>query len=148
MERAPVGGSPKPTPGAGDRSSIWLLHLTLAVGLAICAVAFAYEISRAIGGNGLSWAYVFEWPIFAGFAIYMWSHLRKEYQTGGKEQQPRESSPKAPPLSGRGASTHPGVDAPSDQDPALTAWLAYVRDIEDADVARLAEDDQPTPGAV
>ena len=138
---APVGGSPKPAPGARDRSSIWLLHLTLTVGLAICAVAFVFEISRAIGGNGLSWAYVFEWPIFAGFAIYMWSHLRKEYHTGETELQPEESTRKTPPRSERGASTHAEGDAPSDEDPALTAWLAYVRDIEDADAVRLTEDD-------
>ncbi len=31
-----------------------------------------WQISRAVGGNSLSWAYVFEWPLFAGYAIYMW----------------------------------------------------------------------------
>ena len=34
-----------------------------------------FEVLRALGGNTLSWAYVFEWPIFAGFAIYMWWNL-------------------------------------------------------------------------
>ena len=28
--------------------------------------------TRALGGNGFSWAYVFEWPFFAGYAVYMW----------------------------------------------------------------------------
>jgi hypothetical protein len=36
--------------------------------LALCL----WQVSRALGGNTLSWAYVFEWPLFAGYAIYMW----------------------------------------------------------------------------
>ncbi len=51
------------------------LHLTLAGGLALCGTAFAFELSRALGGNSLSWAYVFEWPLFAVFAIYMWWNM-------------------------------------------------------------------------
>lgn len=47
-------------------------HLTLAVGLALCALAFWFELGRAMRGNHLSWVYVFEWPLLAGFAIYMW----------------------------------------------------------------------------
>jgi hypothetical protein len=29
-------------------------------------------VGRAERGNELSWAYVFEWPLLGGFAIYMW----------------------------------------------------------------------------
>ncbi len=47
-------------------------HLTLAVGLALCVAAFWFELDRAEGGNELSWAYVFEWPLLAAFGIYMW----------------------------------------------------------------------------
>ena len=47
-------------------------HLTLALGLALCIAAFVFEIRRALGGNSLSWAYVFEWPLLGGFAVYMW----------------------------------------------------------------------------
>jgi hypothetical protein len=31
-----------------------------------------WQLSRALGGNELSWAYVFEWPFFAAYAVYMW----------------------------------------------------------------------------
>jgi hypothetical protein len=31
-----------------------------------------WQIYRAVGGNELSWAYVFEWPFFAAYAVYMW----------------------------------------------------------------------------
>ncbi len=48
------------------------LHITLVVGLSLCVAAFIFEVKRALGGNELSWAYVFEWPLFAVFAVYMW----------------------------------------------------------------------------
>ncbi len=48
------------------------MHITLAVVLALCLAAFWFELRRALGGNELSWAYVFEWPIFAVFGVYMW----------------------------------------------------------------------------
>lgn len=47
-------------------------HLTLVVGLVFCAFAFWFELRRAEGGNSLSWAYVFEWPLLGVFAVYMW----------------------------------------------------------------------------
>jgi len=50
-------------------------HATLVLGLAFCGLAFWFELGRAEGGNELSWAYVFEWPLLAAFAIYMWWKL-------------------------------------------------------------------------
>jgi hypothetical protein len=44
--------------------------------IAIVIPSFAalciWQVHRALGGNQLSWAYVFEWPFFGGYAIYMW----------------------------------------------------------------------------
>ncbi len=34
-------------------------------------------------GNTLSWVYTFEWPFFAGYAIYMWWKLLHEGSRGG-----------------------------------------------------------------
>jgi DNA-binding transcriptional regulator of glucitol operon len=39
--------------------------------LALCV----WQVYRATGGNELSWAYVFEWPFFAAYAVYMWWRL-------------------------------------------------------------------------
>jgi hypothetical protein len=47
-------------------------HATLLVGLVLCGLAFWFELGRAEGGNELSWAYVFEWPLLSVFAVYMW----------------------------------------------------------------------------
>jgi len=48
------------------------LHFTLLIGLVLCAAAFWFELRRAQGGNTLSWAYVFEWPLLGIFGVYMW----------------------------------------------------------------------------
>ena len=46
--------------------------------MAGCAAATWWQARRALGGNGLSWFYTFEWPIFAGIAIAAWWHLIHE----------------------------------------------------------------------
>jgi hypothetical protein len=43
---------------------------------AVLVTAFGWlgwwQIGRAAGGNTLSWAYAFEWPLFAGFVAFIW----------------------------------------------------------------------------
>ena len=40
-----------------------------------------WQFHRAIEGNGLSWAYTFEWPLFAGFAVVFWAKtIRDEFR--------------------------------------------------------------------
>jgi hypothetical protein len=34
-----------------------------------------WQVSRALGGNELSWVYTFEWPLFGTYAVYMWWKL-------------------------------------------------------------------------
>jgi hypothetical protein len=51
----------------------------LAAGLILCIAGFIIELMRALGGHSFSWMYVFEWPLFAGFAIYMWWNLLRGY---------------------------------------------------------------------
>ena len=46
-----------------------------------CCGSATGEYDRAVGGNGLSWAYTFEWPLFAGFAVVFWARtIRDEFQ--------------------------------------------------------------------
>jgi hypothetical protein len=100
------------------------LHLTLAGGLAICIGAFVIELLRALGGHSFSWMYVFEWPLFAGFAVYMWWNLLH-----GNDRVHRTSS-KAP--------APPSTNAP---DEGLEAWNLYLR------VMEAAEGDDPAQSA-
>ncbi len=108
------------------------LHLTLAVGLALCISAFIFEVGRALGGNSLSWAYVFEWPIFAVFAVYMWWNLLHDTDEGRTRH--RSAIP------ADGTATTDAAVAASDDDPDLAAWKAYLRTME-ADERRQARED-------
>jgi DNA-binding transcriptional regulator of glucitol operon len=57
---------------------VWLspralkLHAVILVVVPACLALCVWQINRALSGNSLSWAYVFEWPLFAGYAVYMW----------------------------------------------------------------------------
>ena len=57
---------------------VWLsrraikLHVVILIVVPAFLALCLWQISRALGGNTLSWAYVFEWPLFAAYAIYMW----------------------------------------------------------------------------
>jgi hypothetical protein len=74
----------------GDKSSHSLrIHLGLFAAEAICLSAFVIEISRALSGNVLSWAYVVEWPILGTYAVYMWHKLLAE------ESSKPQDTPKA-----------------------------------------------------
>jgi hypothetical protein len=51
------------------------LHAVILIVVPAFAALCIWQIYRATGGNELSWAYVFEWPFFAAYAIYMWWRL-------------------------------------------------------------------------
>ena len=56
-----------------------MLLAAIAVVLVLSMGALCYwQVARALSGNTLSWAYVFEWPLFAGYVVYMWWRLSHE----------------------------------------------------------------------
>jgi hypothetical protein len=58
----------------------WLAWHAFAV-LATAGMVYLgdWQLHRAESGNELSWAYTFEWPLFAGFGVYFWiKSLRDE----------------------------------------------------------------------
>jgi hypothetical protein len=89
------------------------INLGLFLAELICIPAFVFEIKRALGGNTLSWAYVFEWPLLAGYAVYMWHKLRQDE---------------------RGEGPHRPVVF-DDVDPELDAWNAYLATVHQRDPA-------------
>ena len=109
------------------------LHIGLLFGLAICAAAFRFELSRAIGGNSLSWAYVGEWPFFAGFGIYFWWFV-----LNGRERKPRKG--------------HKATVAPEFANMAAE-WQRHQRELlasqANSDPSRAPHSDEPTnaPGS-
>ena len=56
----------------------FLLHVEFWLIVAACGAATWWQASRALGGNGLSWFYTFEWPVLAGIAVAAWWHLIHE----------------------------------------------------------------------
>ncbi len=57
----------------------WLgWHLLMAVSFWGMLWLGDWQFHRAITGNGLSWAYTFEWPLFAGFAVVFWGKTIKD----------------------------------------------------------------------
>jgi hypothetical protein len=52
----------------------WLgWHLFSIVAVAGMILLGKWQFDRAIAGNTLSWAYTFEWPIFAIFGVVFWT---------------------------------------------------------------------------
>jgi len=54
------------------------LHVVILVVIPTFAAFCDWQVHRAIAGNELSWAYVFEWPFFGGYAVYMWWRILHE----------------------------------------------------------------------
>jgi hypothetical protein len=113
---------PAPRPVRLSGAEAAKAHATLAVGLALCAVAFWFELGRALGGNSLSWAYVFEWPLFGVFAVYMWWNVLH----GGRSTRsrpPKRSKPAVDPK-------YAGM---------LEAWTTHQRELDAAKAIQDAE---------
>ncbi len=109
-----------------SRRSI-LLHLTLAVVVPACLYAAWWQANRALSGNTLSYIYSIEWPIFAGYAVFMWwkiLHESPEGRPGGAAVERPEGRP-------GGASAESPPDRPTEageaaDDPELAAYNRYL----------------------
>lgn len=108
-----------------------LTHLTAAVVVPGCIALCWWQVTRALSGNSLSWAYVFEWPIFAGYAVFMWWKLIHD-EPAGTESARQDQVPNPPGDPGTpvdldtqgdpGRSGDP--DAPGDRDAEADEELA------------------------
>ncbi|MGC8510188.1 MAG: hypothetical protein ACP5PB_04870 [Acidimicrobiales bacterium] len=107
---------------ASNSKRILGIHLGLLLAELICISAFIIEIYRALGGNTLSWAYVFEWPIFGSYAVYLWHRLLADE---------RGSTPKRPQTS-----TEPDSDA-------LSTYNEYLRRVHGNDEPHDEARDEP-----
>jgi hypothetical protein len=93
-----------------------------------------WQLHRALSGNGLSWAYTFEWPIFAVMGVAFWiKTIRDEFQPP-PISEPGESDVALPAgaYSAAAAATG-GVAAPgaaaegaTEEDADLAAYNAYL----------------------
>jgi hypothetical protein len=113
-------------------------HLTAAVVIPGCIALCWWQVTRALSGNSLSWAYVFEWPIFGGYAIFMWWKLihddppaREDPGRGADRPQSRATDSMGPPVSGPAPTGDSDPAAPkaaeeADEDEELASYNRYL----------------------
>ena len=93
-----------------------------------------WQLHRALAGNGLSWAYTFEWPLFAVFAVVFWARtIRDEFRIRrGEMPDPRtvaETGRLPAGVTGALQATpvQDGAGPPGeDEDEELSAYNAYL----------------------
>jgi hypothetical protein len=89
-----------------------------------------WQLRRAEAGNALSWAYTFEWPIFAVFAIVFWiKTIRDEVHP---PQTPAPEEVELPASAGQAAGAGAAAGAPGgEEDEELAAYNAYLARLHD-----------------
>ncbi|SCE94407.1 hypothetical protein [Micromonospora chokoriensis] len=71
-----------------------------------------WQVSRAAAGNTLSWGYAVEWPIFAGFVVYVWWREVKLARRRGAEAEAPSPDPTVEPTPTADAGARPAVRRP------------------------------------
>ena len=105
------------------------LHVALAIVVPACVALCVWQVDRALSGNDLSWAYVFEWPFFAGYAVYMWWRLvHEQLETDGAH--PVAADPKGPPVAEPGPP--PGDEQGDEVDEELAAYNRYLAQLHES----------------
>ena len=68
-----------------------LLHVVVALVVPGFLGLAWWQLNRALSGNSLSWAYTFEWPFFAGYALFVWWKMVHD-QPGAPDAQARTAA--------------------------------------------------------
>jgi len=132
-------GDDVPAPGAAQTGPAWRFliqprwlawHLLMVVSFWGMLWLGDWQLHRALGGNGLSWAYTFEWPLFAGFAVVFWARtIRDEFRIrrGGVTASPDAEPADLPArIAGVRAVQASTAEPGDDEDEELTAYNAYL----------------------
>ena len=88
-----------------------------------------WQLRRAESGNALSWAYTFEWPLFAIFAVVFWVKTIRDEVHPPAQAGPRDAValPGGIPVPPPGAPRPPdGDEEPGEDDEDLAAYNAYL----------------------
>ncbi|TDO38270.1 DNA-binding transcriptional regulator of glucitol operon [Paractinoplanes brasiliensis] len=111
----------------------WIARHVLALVLASgCLVLGWWQFSRAQEGNSISWGYMFEWPVFAAFVVFLWwreVQLARKKGRLVKAEEPQAAAGERLPGSavtvGRPVRVATQSSTPED-DPELTAYNDYL----------------------
>jgi hypothetical protein len=88
-----------------------------------------WQLHRAESGNSLSWAYTFEWPLFAIFAVYFWVRTIRDEVNPAALAKPKDAFalpdgiPVRPPAALRTAGAG---EKPAEDDEELAPYNAYL----------------------
>jgi hypothetical protein len=110
------------------------LHVGLLLFVPGCALAAWWQVTRAFDGNGLSYLYSVEWPIFALVAVYFWWMLiHTDYETvglkGSRRQAALEAALQQAGADGQAPPTTPPAPAVDVDDPELAAYNARLAEL-------------------
>jgi len=128
------------TPAPAESAPVWRFlvkprwlgwHVLMIV--AFCGMLWLgdWQFRRAMAGNGLSWAYTFEWPLFAVFAVVFWAKtIRDEFRIrrGGGADTPAVEEAELPAGLGIRQAEQPGDDAEDEELARYNAYLARLND--------------------
>jgi hypothetical protein len=112
------------------------LHVVIIVVVPTFAALCDWQVHRALAGNDLSWAYVFEWPFFAGYAVYMWwRFIHEPPPEGATSATPAADVTPAHPIQVGTSVSETGAETDIDDDAERAAYNKYL--------AELAAQDKP-----
>lgn len=114
----------------------WLAGHTLVLAAVVTMLGLGWwQLTRATGGNGLSWGYAFQWPVFAGFTGFLWAREVRRVLRGTRDQSDHPAGPVPEPAvaGGRGRRViDRGASGPAEaafddsDDPELAAYNRYL----------------------
>jgi hypothetical protein len=105
----------------------WHLAMVVAVGGMLALGWWQYR--RAMAGNALSWAYTFEWPIFAVFGVVFWAKtIRDELSPPDTDEAPDRAEYA---VGGAAESRGKELVVWEAEDPDLAAYNAYLARLND-----------------
>ena len=86
-----------------------------------------WQLRRAESGNGLSWAYTFEWPLFAIFAVVFWVKTIRDEIRPPAQAKPGDAVALPVPAPPPSATRPAGDEEPAAEDSQeLAAYNAYL----------------------
>jgi DNA-binding transcriptional regulator of glucitol operon len=102
----------------------WVFRHVAVVILVVSFLALGWwQVTRAVAGNLLSYAYAVEWPVFAGFTIFVWVKEMRRAMAG------EASDTAEAPTINEAAQTAParvGAAYDDSDDPDLAAYNRYL----------------------
>jgi hypothetical protein len=128
------------TPAPAESAPVWRFLITprwvgwhVLMVVAFCGMLWLgdWQFRRAMAGNGLSWAYTFEWPLFAVFAVVFWAKtIRDEFRIrrGGGADTPGVAETELPAGLGTRQAEQPRDDAEDEELARYNAYLARLND--------------------